>query len=359
MSSYCKFYKEKKQVSYDNGITWSDVVPAEYRKGELIQSGSTDCESGSTGYSTQYLTFVAVSAGTFSFEGTSSSTINNSSIQYSVDNGSTWYTLNRGVQSPTISAGQKIMWKSQLSPVSDGIGRFSSSQKYNVEGNAMSLLYGDNFQNKTSFPSAGLNDLYFANLFSGSTKLISAENLVLPATTLKLGCYEHMFDGCTSLTSTPSLPATTLAEYCYNYMFAGCSSLTTVPSNMLPVTNLVEGCYQSMFQGCSSLATAPLLPATTLAEYCYSYMFAWCSSLTTAPELSATTLVDYCFWGIFIDCASLNYIKCLATNISATDCTFNWVNGVASSGTFVKNSSMSSWTTGISGIPSNWSVQNA
>ena len=150
MSSYCKFYKEKKQVSYDNGITWSDVVPAEYRKGDLIQSGSTDCESGPSGYSTQYLTFVAVSAGTFSFEGSSSSTINNSSIQYTIDNGSTWYTLNRGVQSPTISAGQKIMWKGNLKPTGYGIGMFYSTQKFNVEGNIMSLLYGDNFASQTS-----------------------------------------------------------------------------------------------------------------------------------------------------------------------------------------------------------------
>ena len=44
MSSYCKFYKEKKQVSYDNGVTYIDVTPAEYRKGGLIERDSSDCE---------------------------------------------------------------------------------------------------------------------------------------------------------------------------------------------------------------------------------------------------------------------------------------------------------------------------
>jgi hypothetical protein len=58
-------------------------------------------------------------------------------------------------------------------------------------------------------------------------------------------------------------------------------------------------------------------------------------------------------------CYSLNSIKCLATNISASDCTTNWVEGVASSGTFIKAANMSGWTTGNSGIPSGWTVQNA
>ena len=42
MSSYCKFYKEKQQVSYDNGVTWIDVSGAT-RKGNLIERDSPDC----------------------------------------------------------------------------------------------------------------------------------------------------------------------------------------------------------------------------------------------------------------------------------------------------------------------------
>ena len=114
-----------------------------------------------------------------------------------------------------------------------------------------------------------------------------------------------------------------------------------------------------MFYGCTNLTTAPELPATTLAGYCYDGMFRDCTSLTTAPELPATTLVDYCYQYMFYGCTSLNYIKCLATDISATNCTLDWVNGVTSTGTFVKNANMSSWTTGVNGIPTNWTVQDA
>ena len=63
---------------------------------------------------------------------------------------------------------------------------------------------------------------------------------------------------------------------------------------------------------------------------------------------------------MFKDCINLKYVKCLATDISARYCTINWVDGVqTTSGTFVKNASMSSWETGANGIPSGWTVQNA
>jgi hypothetical protein len=59
---------------------------------------------------------------------------------------------------------------------------------------------------------------------------------------------------------------------------------------------------------------------------------------------------------MFYNCKKLNYIKMLATNISASKCLTNWVSGVASTGTFVKNPTMTSLPTGTSGIPSGWTV---
>lgn len=87
-------------------------------------------------------------------------------------------------------------------------------------------------------------------------------------------------------------------------------------------------------------------------------MFRECSSLTTSPLLPATTLTNGCYAGMFIDCSNLSVVTCLATNISATDCLSSWLNLVKSSGVFIKNANMSSWTTGGNGIPYNWIVQN-
>ena len=60
---------------------------------------------------------------------------------------------------------------------------------------------------------------------------------------------------------------------------------------------------------------------------------------------------------MFYNCSSLNTIVCLANSgFNTSSCLNNWVKLVPSSGTFVKSSTATSWTTGISGIPSGWTV---
>ena len=96
-----------------------------------------------------------------------------------------------------------------------------------------------------------------------------------------------------------------------------------------------------------------------MVRNCYYKIFYGCTSLTTAPELPATTLAYGCYASMFQDCASLNYIKCLATDISATDCTNYWVYGVASTGTFIKAAGMTGWSEDENGIPLGWTIQDA
>ena len=208
--------------------------------------------------------------------------------------------------------------------------------------------------NAPTLPAKTLKEYCYYNMFNGCTSLTTAP--ALSATTLANNCCWSMFEGCTNLTTAPELPAITLANGCYYNMFRGCSSLTTAPT--LPATSLVDSCYYGLFNNCSSLTTAPELPVTTLASSCYAMMFSGCTSLTTAPELPAKTLAQSCYANMFSN-TSLNYIKMLATNISASNCLYNWVKGVASSGTFVKKSAMTSLPTGNSGIPSGWTVVNA
>ena len=147
------------------------------------------------------------------------------------------------------------------------------------------------------------------------------------------------------------------AQTFYN-LFSNCTGLTDASKLLLPATALTESCYSSMFDTCNNLTVAPVLPATTLVTSCYRRMFWNCSSLSSAPELPAATLVDSCYYQMFANCRSLNYIKCLATSgISARSCG-NWVSNVSSSGTFVKDAS-ATWSYGNSGIPSNWTVEDA
>ena len=218
----------------------------------------------------------------------------------------------------------------------------------------MSLLYGDKYNGKTSFPE-GSEDT-FNSLFKDNTHLINAENLILPASTLASSCYDSMFKGCTSLTTAPDLHATTLSGDCYRYMFQDCTSLTTAPE--LPATTLKDYCYDSMFKGCTTLTAAPELPATTLAYGCYGFMFDGCTSLTTAPVLPATTLTFSCYSNMFYGCSNINSITMLATDISAEGCLLTWVGGVAPTGTFTKAASMTTLPSGASGIPEGWEVKD-
>lgn len=228
---------------------------------------------------------------------------------YSTDNGTTWSTYNTQASKLwVLNSGDRLLIKATTSYwATSNVSNwhFIGSKTHKVYGNIMSLIYGDNFVGQTTLNTVTSGSTIcnvLGYIFSDDTKITEAHNLILPATTLAKASYLRMFYGCTLLVTTPSLPATTLAEFC----------------------------YEGMFQGCTSLTESPILPAQTLKSNCYQYMF--------------------------VGCTSLKKITCLATNISATYCTDNWVYNVAATGEFYKAASMSSWTTGTSGIPSGWTV---
>lgn len=285
--------------------------------------------------------------------------------EYCVDGDGNWkkVTYNNPVES--INTGHTLSFRGELIPENRysygyGIGAFTVNKNFNLKGNCMSMLFGDNAADNYSLEG---KDYAFYDLFCNCTTLKSVSANFLPATTLASNCYLYMFYGCTSLTIAPDLPATALTDDCYGGMFHGCTSLTTAPE--LSATALTIRCYEDMFYDCTSLTTAPtILPATTLAAGCYQNMFNGCSSLTTAPELPATKLAESCYYYMFENCSKLNYIKMLATDISAILCLTYWINGVASTGTFVKNSAMANLPTATesndyAGIPRGWTVQNA
>ena len=309
--------------------------------------GSSDSEGDIIVDPNNYMTIYALEDGL-------QAKLNGNTVSYSIDEGATWTSLSSDTYTPTVNSGQTIMFKGNLTPTSSrGIGTFTINKQCNLIGNCMSLLFGDN---ATSNNSLSGKSYAFYNLFKGCTTIVGVSSTFLPATTLASYCYQSMFERCSGLTAAPELPATTLTAGCYRYMFYNCTSLVTTPE--LPATTLASSCYYWMFYNCTSLTNAPELPATTLASSCYYDMFRGCSSLVTAPELPATTLANYCYYDMFRECSKLKYIKMLATDISATSCLSSWVDGVSSTGTFVKHSNMTSLPTGTSGIPSGWTVYN-
>lgn len=315
-----------------------------------------------------------------------------------------WTYLSANQSTPALNAGDIIYFTSYspITPSMSNYNQFTSTGRFVALGNPLSMVYGLDFADVTDVSST---NYLFYRMFRDCTGITDASHISLPATKLGQSCYQEIFRHCTSLTAGPALPALDLADYCYcnmyyecpslaeapalpattlsracyQYLFYGCTSLTEAP--VLPADALANMCYTGMFRACSGLTTAPALPAMTLATSCYKNMFQECSSLTTPPELfaeilttscyqsmfqdctslteapvlPAETLADDCYNGMFQGCSSLNSISCHATDISATQCTYNWVNGVAATGTFTKSYD-ASWTTGVNGIPDGWTT---
>lgn len=110
------------------------------------------------------------------------------------------------------------------------------------------------------------------------------------------------------------------------------------PTNFSGLTSFPAGSvynFKGLFDSVWGLvdATNLILPVETLSEGCYKNLFKYDTNLTG--------------------------ITCLATDISATDCTKDWVNYVSPTGTFVKHPDMYGWSVGVNGIPGDWTIEDA
>ena len=272
----------------------------------------------------QYLTFRITSPGKIVWYA-SMANKPTKTIQYSLDNGTTWTSItsandtNNGFD---VVAGDVVLFKGENNQYGGptgstvtGTSYFNSfaytTAGYTPEGNVMSLIYGDNFVGNDSLPANTTHN--FAGLFQNCTGCTGdASNLIIPPLSLTPLCYRNMFAG-TNITKGPELPATTLGVYCYCNMFINAKQLETSPDLLAPV--LVTGCYSGMLhmQG-------------------------------TMTEVEK----------------KLRYCRCLATNISASNCVLNFFNdtNVAQGGVFVKAASNNRWTRGSNGIPTRWTIEN-
>lgn len=148
---------------------------------------------------------------------------NNVDLKYSSD-GVNWSNMISGNAGKlNLPAGETLYFKGNNPSTPQGLGYFQLTGQVDASGNAMSLIYDDNFENQLTAPNYA-----FQSLFLSCTALNSVEDLLLPATTLGEGCYRSLFYGCTNITKAPVLPATTLVRYCYASMFSGCSSLNYI-----------------------------------------------------------------------------------------------------------------------------------
>ena len=189
--------------------------------------GTTEVYSGGgTDYSKENMTLEIVSGNSIEWI----PYFTDQEIYYSI-NGGEWMTDGRGASiSLSVEPGDNIRFKGEnerYGASTSNYGHFVSTETYfNIEGNILSMIYGNGFTGQTEFPQSVVDGFQFINLFK-ATGVLSVENLILPKD-VRANCYQSMFRDCTSLTAAPELPATTLANYCYQSMFNGCTSLSYI-----------------------------------------------------------------------------------------------------------------------------------
>jgi hypothetical protein len=270
----------------------------------------------------------------------------NISLSYSTDNGSTWtdLTISAGRDFATINTGDKIMFKGindRISTAWDTYYRFNASKNFKVYGNAMSLLWGDEFESHSEFKTN--TDHNLCGLFYGTTTLTDASDLILPATTLTTSCYNGMFRNCTNLTTAPDLSTpTTFGDQSFSSMFDGCTGLAYPPAIISGTTSYLSS-VKRMF--CMTRGSSPVQ-----------------SQMTKSPLMiinfngDSSVSKDY---EVFKGNASLTEIKCFWTNNSGSFGNLaNWVINTPDTGvTFYKRSTQS-FQTGNNGIKTGWTVVN-
>ena len=301
------------------------------------------CE-GPIDYKTKYFTVVLDESGTITYSANSTTNI----VYYSTDNGTNWTALQSRTSTPTITAGKKVLFRATglSANTSTGIGRFSASTAFSVEGNIMSLVSGDSFANADVIP----NNHQFRRLFYNITGLTTAENLVLPAKTWTNACYYQMFSSCSKLIKGPrkmEIPSTMPASGCCQ-MFTGCTSMTECLMDVgsLSSSTLGNACYYNMFRSCKSLTALTsnpqqiVLPAETLTNQCYYGMFAGCSGLTQSVYIGCNSIPTggSGLTQMMSGCTNITEIYCSATNVSGSNLcdgayspTYMWVKGLSSS----------------------------
>ena len=272
-----------------------------------------------------------------------------STFSYSTDNGTTWstFSLSSG-QTQTIATlangGTLMMYgtNTTLGTAYNYGHYFRATGNYEVSGELSSLVNGSDVTD-TYIASGASRTNTFAQLFSGDTHLVSAENLKISSTALPQSCCNGLFRDCTSLVKAPAA---------------------------LPPTILAREAYSSMFEGCTALAYPPEELYFVSADYtAYNRMFCMNrnSKVTAAMTYTPKLFGD---WGtvtpraqqMFCGNGNLTYIYCYWTStsgsFSGSSCLENWVNYTDDTNvTFTKRSTQS-FQSGVGGIKTGWTVVN-
>ena len=270
ISYYCegttKYIKQQKEVSYDNGITWTSVIPYEYQKGEVLEEMSIDCSSTYRWTNLDPTTEYYCRGTTKMYK---------QQKQYSTDGGSTWHNV------------------VPLEYREGGVAKTNSTDC--GYGGKFVATYSDGRTNEVECNSS-------TKLTSGETK--PSGYVVSAMTSAVIGDCVTIIDfsafyGCSNLTSIEISSGVTAIR---PSAFYDCSSLTsiTIPSGVTMI-----GTYA--FSNCTSLTSVTIPDSVTdIGRLAFSSCFGL-TSVTIGNSIR--TISD----SAFKFCTNLTSVTCLAT----------------------------------------------
>lgn len=256
-----KYYKQKKQVSYD-GIIWQDVTPAEYQRGSIYEVNSPDCQPTyrwvNLDISTDYIC-----------DGTTKYYKQKKQVSYG---GQEWqdvipYEYQRGdvYETQSKDCGYVVLPKFQAT--------YSGGQTYEKECDSNTTLA------------------------SGETRPSGYEHSAMTSAVIG-SCVNEIgadaFWTCSGLTSV-TIPNSVTSIGAGAFAF--CDSLTSVT-----IPDSVTSIGRTAFQNCSSLTNINIPSGVTIID---DWTFAYCSSLTGITIPNGVTIIDS---AAFAYCSSLTSI---------------------------------------------------
>lgn len=222
----------------------------------------------------------------------------------------------------------------------------------NIPSELTKLPSGVRFENSrwTECPSFDYVNLTTAyHLFYNNSNLVKIGEML---NTGNITNMTGMFDGCSSITTTPSMDTSNVTSM--SSMFNYCRQLTSVPS--MDTSNVTT--MANMFVYCSSLTTIPLFDTSKVTSI--DYMFDRCGSLTSIPALNTSNVTTA--YQTFRSCSKLITIPLLdMSSVNYITNMFFWCDKLTDLGGFTDmgKSFTSSYTLSItSSYLTNQSVQN-
>lgn len=234
-----KYYKVYYEVSYDNGVTWQHVVPEQTKRGNLIESASTDC-----GYIEYQYRWYQAPASDYMCSGTSK--YYKEYYQVSTDGGQTWTNVSptQTRQGSLIEVQSEdcgyIPQRIKLTLVyNDGMVHYKECDEYDYTRSTDTHYREDNYNIKSAIIGECVNAIGVKTfMYCTSLSSVTIPNNVVTFDT-------GSFYNCSSLNNVeiPSGLTTMKGE-----VFSGCTSLESIN-----IPDGVIGVSGSAFGNCTSL----------------------------------------------------------------------------------------------------------